>query len=173
MLIVFGGLPGTGKTTISKEVAKRLKAVYLRIDTIEQTLKNKDGFSNVAVGPEGYLISYAIAKENLALGLNVVADCVNPIAITRDDWRQVAEQSAADLLEFELICSDKKEHQRRVEARVADIKAHQLPTWQDVLARDYEPWDTKTATIDTFKLSIEEAVQTIINLSLNGKNLRS
>jgi predicted kinase len=35
MLIIFGGLPGTGKTTISKEVAKRLKAVYLRVDTIE------------------------------------------------------------------------------------------------------------------------------------------
>lgn len=39
MLIIFGGLPGTGKTTISKEVAKRLKAVYLRMDTIEQTFK--------------------------------------------------------------------------------------------------------------------------------------
>ncbi|HAU1975266.1 TPA: AAA family ATPase, partial [Legionella pneumophila] len=32
MLIIFGGLPGTGKTTISKQIAKQLNAVYLRID---------------------------------------------------------------------------------------------------------------------------------------------
>ena len=40
MLIIFGGLPGTGKTTLSKEIAKHFKAAYLRVDTIEQTLKN-------------------------------------------------------------------------------------------------------------------------------------
>ena len=50
MLIIFGGLPGTGKTTISKEVAKRLKAVYLRVDTIEQTLKNSN---SLVIGSEG------------------------------------------------------------------------------------------------------------------------
>jgi broad-specificity NMP kinase len=49
MLIIFGGLPGTGKTTISKEVAKRLKAVYLRVDTIEQTLKNLEGYPDSLV----------------------------------------------------------------------------------------------------------------------------
>ncbi|MFO7481079.1 AAA family ATPase, partial [Oceanibaculum nanhaiense] len=32
MLIVFGGLPGTGKTTLSRALADRLRAVYLRID---------------------------------------------------------------------------------------------------------------------------------------------
>ena len=37
MLIIFGGLPGTGKTTISKEVAKCLNSVYLRVDTIDPT----------------------------------------------------------------------------------------------------------------------------------------
>src|SRR5215475_11042164 len=34
VLIVFGGLPGTGKTTIAKAIAKRYAAVYLRVDTI-------------------------------------------------------------------------------------------------------------------------------------------
>ena len=93
MLIIFGGLPGTGKTTISKKVAKCLKAVYLRVDTIEQTLKNLEGCPELLIiGSEGYLISYAIAKENLGLGSDVVADSVNSIAITRKDWRMVAEE---------------------------------------------------------------------------------
>ena len=37
-LIVFGGLPGTGKTTLAKAIAGEHAATYLRIDTIEQAL---------------------------------------------------------------------------------------------------------------------------------------
>lgn len=36
MLIVIGGLPGTGKTTLARLLASRIGAVHLRIDTIEQ-----------------------------------------------------------------------------------------------------------------------------------------
>ena len=39
MLIIFGGLPGSGKSTIARALALRLGAVYLRIDTIEQAIR--------------------------------------------------------------------------------------------------------------------------------------
>ncbi|MCW8469729.1 AAA family ATPase [Fluoribacter gormanii] len=164
MLIIFGGLPGTGKTTISKIIAERLKAVYLRVDTIEQALINIDGYpGELIVGSEGYLISYAVARENLSLGLNVVADSVNPIAITRQDWQQVAKQTESDLIEIELICSDKIVHQNRVEGRIADIEGHKLPTWQAVLERNYEPWESTQIVIDTSKCGIDESVEIIMN----------
>jgi predicted kinase len=163
MLIIFGGLPGTGKTTISKEVAKRLKAVYLRVDTIEQTLLNlDDNRDSFVVGSEGYLIGYAIAKENLALGFDVIADSVNAIAITRHDWRQVANDANTVFVEIELICSDKKTHQDRVEGRVPDIDGHKLPTWKDVLSRDYEPWESISILVDTSRHTVDESVQKII-----------
>ncbi|NBX84038.1 MAG: adenylyl-sulfate kinase [Gammaproteobacteria bacterium] len=160
MLIIFGGLPGTGKTTISKEVAKFLRAVYLRVDTIEQTLKNSN---SLVIGSEGYCVSYAIAKENLELGLDVVADSVNSIVITRDDWRKVAIESNKRFIEIELICSDKKEHQYRVEERVADINGHKLPSWNDVINREYEPWNSRSMVVDTSILSANEAAQKIID----------
>ncbi|KTD40555.1 AAA family ATPase [Legionella parisiensis] len=164
MLIIFGGLPGTGKTTISKIIAKRLKAVYLRVDTIEQTLISLNGYpDSLIVGSEGYLISYAIARENLALGLNVVADSVNPISITRQDWQQVAKQTESDFIEIELTCSDEKVHQSRVEGRNADIEGHTLPTWQAVLERDYEPWESKQIMLDTSKYLIDDSVEMIMS----------
>jgi predicted kinase len=35
MVVVFGSLPGSGKSTASRPPAVRTRAVYLRIDTIE------------------------------------------------------------------------------------------------------------------------------------------
>jgi predicted kinase len=37
-LYVFAGLTGTGKTTLSRQLAQRVGAVHLRIDTVEQAL---------------------------------------------------------------------------------------------------------------------------------------
>jgi predicted kinase len=77
MLIVFGGLPGVGKTTLAKAVAREWDAVYFRVDTIEQALRFSETLHG-EVGPAGYLVAYWLAEENLRIGRTVVADSVNP-----------------------------------------------------------------------------------------------
>jgi predicted kinase len=74
MLIIFGGLPGVGKTTLAKAVAREWEAVYLRVDTIEQALRFSETLRG-EVGPAGYLVAYRLAEENLRIGGRVVADC--------------------------------------------------------------------------------------------------
>ena len=146
LLIVFGGLPATGKTTIARELTRRLDATYLRIDMIEQRLKDQ----GLAVGPAGYVIANALATENLLIGRTVVADCVNPVAASRDGWRNTADRCKARLVEIELVCSDATLHRRRVESRPTDIiSGHSQPTWDDVVKRDYEPWDREHLILDT------------------------
>ena len=39
-LIVLSGLPGVGKTTIARELAVVLGATHVRIDSIENSLRN-------------------------------------------------------------------------------------------------------------------------------------
>lgn len=158
MLLILGGLPAVGKTKIAAELARSIKAVHLRIDSIEQALRN----SHVAIsGPEGYVVAYAVAEDNLRLGRTVIADSVNPVEVTRAAWRMVAQRAGKRYVEIEIVCSDQAEHQRRVESRMADISGHQLPTWQQVCARDYEPWPA-AIVIDTAKQEIEGTVSTLL-----------
>lgn len=159
LLIVLGGLPGSGKTSIAKELSLQLNSVYLRIDTIEQTLVRENCLK---VGHEGYLVAYAIAEDNLHAGNIVIADSVNSIPITRESWRNVAEKTATNIFEIEVICSDKKEHQHRVEKRKAGISGHKMPTWNDVIMREYYPWKTKNLTIDTAKQNVAGAIVEIL-----------
>src|SRR5262245_22536946 len=158
MLIVLSGLPAVGKTSIARELAQRVDAVWLRIDTIEQALRD----AGWKVEGEGYRLAYAVAEDNLRLGRIVVADCVNPWPLTRREWRAVADRAGVRALDVEIVCSDPGEHRRRVGARRADITGHRLPTWQEVLERDYRPWDVERIVIDTARLSVEDSVRSIL-----------
>jgi predicted kinase len=160
MLIVMSGLPGVGKTAVSRELAQAVGAMHLRIDSIEQALRA----GGIRVEGEGYAVAYAVAADNLALGRTVVADCVNPWPLTRAAWRAVAERAGVRAIEVELVCSDETEHRRRIESRVADIEGHELPTWKDVVERDYRPWDTPRLVIDTAGLRVAGAVRVITDV---------
>jgi len=159
-LIVFAGLPGVGKTIISGALAREIAAVYLRIDSIEQTLRESAALVQ-PINDAGYRVAYALAENNLRMGRTVVADCVNPILITRKAWRDVADRARARIFEIELQCSDVKEHRRRVESRSSDIQGLVLPTWNDVLTREYQPWDRKHLEIDTATNTPNEALARI------------
>ena len=132
--------------------------MHLRIDTIEQAMR--DAGQSIE-GPEGYLVARDVARENLRLGLPVIVDAVNPIAYTRELWHVVAADTAARLVEVELVCGDAVEHRRRVESRAVDIDGLRLPTWRDVLDREYEPWTTAT-TVDTGHRTVEDCVAAIV-----------
>ena len=155
ILIVFGGLPGTGKTTLSRELTRRLAATYIRVDAIEQTLRA----AGHDVGPIGYVVANALAVENLRLGRVVVADSVNPVAASREGWRQTAMQASARIAEIEVICSDLALHRQRAEARKSDIAGLKLPTWQDIVGRHYEPWDRDHLVLDTATDSIDHLLE--------------
>ena len=152
VLVVLGGLPGTGKSAVAKAYVRATGASYLRIDTIEQTLVSRTS-AEQPVGPIGYEIGYALAVEQLRTGTHtLVADCVNPLALTRDAWVEVAAVTAAALVEVEVVCSDPTEHRRRVETRDSDVPDLRLPTWQEVQDRDYQPWDRDRLILDTAQL---------------------
>lgn len=145
-LYIFSGLPGSGKSTLAQLLARRLPGAYLRIDTIEQGLRD---LCSVDVRGEGYRLAYRIAADNLRLGLSVMADSCSPIELTRREWEQVALDAQARYVNIEVVCSDIHEHRRRVETRVSTVPGLKLPTWDEVENRRYDEWTVDRIVVDT------------------------
>jgi predicted kinase len=165
MLIIFGGRSGSGKTALSRALARSLGAVHLRIDTVEEAIIAATG---LPVGTAGYRVGYAVAEDNLRLGRVVVADSVNPLDLTREAWRAAADRAGVPSVEVEIICSDAAEHRRRVEARRSDDPGARQPTWREVLARHVEPWTREHLVIDTAGRTVAECLAQL-NAALSAR----
>jgi len=134
LLIVFAGLPGTGKTSLARATARQLRAVYLDKDTI------KDGVMALAdqmrldqgeklAGPLSYELLVSLARDNLTLGLSVVLDSPAGYEVFREKVKGVARSVKADLKLIECICTDEKLLRQRVEGRPPDLPAHRTRDW--------------------------------------------
>jgi len=88
VLIVLGGLPGSGKTTVARELARELGAVHLRIDSVEHAI----AAAGHPVGQTGYVAAYAVAGDQLHL--QRVTSCRSPVTTHRAERARSREAAA-------------------------------------------------------------------------------
>jgi predicted ABC-type ATPase len=67
MLVVFAGLPGVGKTTLSRAVAQQAGATWLRVDAIESAIWRAGVDDDQPTGYAAYAVAYALADAHLEL----------------------------------------------------------------------------------------------------------
>jgi predicted kinase/limonene-1,2-epoxide hydrolase len=150
VLVVIGGLPGVGKTTVARELAGRLGATHLRVDALEVALVRQGLVPALPdAGPHGYGLALAAADTCLTAGTDVVVDAVFPLAVARRPFRELAARHGVPAHWVRLICSDPAEHRRRVEERVADLPGHAVPDWATVRRRDVDQWHERHTVVDT------------------------
>jgi predicted kinase len=151
LLIAFAGLPGTGKSTLAREVALRKNAVWLRVDTAEAAMLKAGLPRSDETGLAAYVVVRDLAAVQLRLGRSVIIDAVNGVEEAREMWRDLATECGATSLVVEVICSNSEEHRRRVESRAAPTPPLPAPTWEQVRTREYLPWTEPILTVDTVK----------------------
>jgi predicted kinase len=163
VLVVIGGLPGVGKTTVARALAGRLGAAHLRIDAFEASLVRQGLVPDRAeFGPHGYALALAAADTCLTAGTDVVVDAVFPVAAARRPFRDLAARHGTPAHWVRLICSDPGEHRRRVEGRAADLPGHVVPDWAAVRRRDVDQWHERHTVVDTATGDPTAAVLTVL-----------
>jgi len=170
-LVVFAGLPGSGKSVLARGVADAIGATYLRIDTIESAIVS--ALMPYQDNPVGYVVAERVATDQLIAGRDVVADAVNAVAAARAGWVALAARTGAGLRFVEVRCSDLAEHRRRVEARAPEMPGHGVPTWEQVRWRRYEPWPPELSerlVIDNIGDAAGHVTRIVTELSAAGQD---
>lgn len=159
-LVLVGGLPGTGKSTLAAALGHELSATVLRSDELRKqlagipTLEPAPADFEVGIyGPATTAATYEVllrrAEVALGLGESVVLDASWTSAAWRTRARSVAAAASAELTELRCDAPVEVTLQRLAErARAGRDPSDATPTIAAVMASITDPWPEAT-TIDT------------------------
>jgi predicted kinase len=150
MLIVMSGLPGSGKSALSQQLARRLGCPVFSVDPIESAMLKAGMVQSFETGLAAYLVAESLADAHLELGQSVIIDAVNAVVEAKKMWRELAVRRGVPLKIVECSCSDEAVHRQRLEARHRGLHLPE-PTWEAVRARRAEStlWGEPTLQVDS------------------------
>jgi predicted kinase len=152
-LVVFSGLPGTGKSTLAEAVGKQLSIPVFAKDWLEATLLRSDlvpADKNKSLSFAGYELLTTLAERQLTLKQSVILDSVASTQALRDKWHGLSKHHQAGWRVIECICSDESLHRSQLSKRVRHIPGWYELTWPDVekAKQYYVPWRDERLILD-------------------------
>ena len=165
-LIVFSGLPGTGKSTIAEAVGRELGIPVFAKNWVEGALKSSNLVTETTekyLGSAGYTLLTVLAERQLMLGQSVILDSLASMASIRLVWKSLCKNYKADWRVIECICSDDDIHHTRLKQRQRGIPGWQELEWSDVefVRSYYLSWEDKRLILDSI-LPIDENIITAL-----------
>ena len=149
-LVVFSGLPGTGKSTLAEEVARLLGCPLFTKDQLEATLWRSGITAEQNSGFAAYELLTTLVREQVRRGQSAVVDSVATFERIRADWRELAGQHDAAFRVVECVCSDSAVHRQRLAGRQRGIPGWYEVSWAEVerVRSRYEPWTDARLILD-------------------------
>ncbi len=159
-LIVFSGLPGTGKSTLAETIGKDLGIPVFAKDWLEATLLRsglKPTAEDKSLGYAGYELLTILAERQLMLEQSVILDSVAGSQTIRSTWQRLSTQYGADWYAIECICSDETLQRARLKDRERNIPGWHELEWSEVerVKQYYLPWEGERLVLD-MALPLEE-----------------
>jgi predicted kinase len=106
MIILVYGLPGTGKSWLSRHLAREFHAIHLNTDIVRDELGKKGDYSQ-ASRYQVYDQLMEQAGERLKQGRNVIIDGTFHKKEKRTSIREIARKSGKDIFFIEMQASEK------------------------------------------------------------------
>lgn len=152
-LIVFSGLPGTGKSTLAEALARDSGIPVFAKDWLEACLLRSGLRSGDEARPLGYAayeLLTILAGRQLRLGQSVILDSVAATTSIRRTWRRLARQYSAAWRVIECICSDETLQRSRLKTRKRNIPGWHELDWSEVerVRGYYAAWKEKRLVLD-------------------------
>jgi predicted kinase len=167
-LVMLCGLPGTGKSTLARRLARRLPAVVVESDLVRHTLfapPNYTGEESQRV----HKVCHILIEWYLRHYYHVVYDATNLYEFHRKLVYRLVARSGARLVVAEITASDEVVRQRlaprcRREETPRAPEDHSDADWQVYLRmrRRAEPIAHKHTTVDTSDGDVERAVRCVL-----------
>lgn len=159
-LVLVGGAPGTGKTTVARRLAEQLGAVVLSSDEVRRDLEGgarddhrPEPLDAGRYGPDARARVYdelrRRAADHLSLGTSVVLDATWSDAAQRATARRLADDVGAELDERRCVLDPQvaaARIARRIEA--GGDASEVTPDLARTLAERFDPWPEATE-VDT------------------------
>ena len=172
-LLIMCGLPSSGKTTISKNVASLLEDKH-GISTMvisSDDFRDMLSYSSKGFKPEREASVKALYEKAIATGLEngflVISDDLNYYKSMRSELRQIAKRSGSD---YDIVFVDTPVEQalKWNQERGSPIPSsliEEINQKLDPPKGDYK-WDTPLVVVDPSKQSIEEIANAIVSAVL-------
>jgi predicted kinase len=157
VLVVVGGLPGTGKSTLADGLATQLVVPVFNKDWIEASLRRDGVTADRGSGQVAENLLTTLAGQQLRRRQSAILDTVARLPASRAMWRRLADDAAASWRLIECVCHDPDLHRRRVVGRDRGI-----PGWYELCWADVEdvrsrgaPWSEEHLVVDAARPAAE------------------
>ena len=152
-MILFSGLPGTGKSSLAEMIGRQLGIPVFAKDWLEASLLRSGlrlKMDDSLLGFAGYELLTVLAERQFMLNQSVILDSVASRNTLRSTWRQLAAQYQAEWRVIECICSDENLHRARLRTRQRNIPGWRDWVWADVeKVKGYYPaWEEDHLVLD-------------------------
>jgi predicted kinase len=172
-LVIFSGLPGTGKSTLAEKLARKLRWPLLCIDDVIGEVTEDPG---IAFWDSKVAVLLDLVNTQLKFGLDVIVDSVF-MNMDRQHAQELARKHGARFLPVYVFVSDDKLWEERVTKRYNEMNDKDVATWERVQHQreHFAKWEDGTAlfidSVEGVEQNFEKVLKFVMKENVSLKPL--